>query len=66
MNNKIKEFLSEYGIPYDINEINKRNSDIIENNPVVIYNKINKIINDHYNTFYYNSKSYITLNINSE
>ncbi|KAG4082103.1 hypothetical protein H8356DRAFT_1754574 [Neocallimastix lanati (nom. inval.)] len=63
---KIKEFLSEYGIPYDINEINKRNSDIIENNPVVIYNKINKIINDHYNTFYYNSKSYITLNINSE
>jgi len=44
---KTKEFLGEYGIPYDINEIKKRNNDIIENNPVVIYNKINKIINYH-------------------
>ncbi|KAG4091527.1 hypothetical protein H8356DRAFT_1707225, partial [Neocallimastix lanati (nom. inval.)] len=31
---KTKEFLGEYGIPYDINEIKKRNNDIIENNPV--------------------------------
>ncbi len=63
---KIKEFLGGYGIPYDINEVNKRNSDIIENNPAVIYNKINKIIKDHYNTFYYNLDSYINLNIDSE
>ncbi|ORX35515.1 hypothetical protein BCR36DRAFT_375820 [Piromyces finnis] len=34
---KIISFLGEYGIPYDINDINKRISDITENNPVVMY-----------------------------
>ena len=39
---KIKSFLAEYGIPYNINDINKRVSNVTESNPVVIYNNINK------------------------
>ncbi|ORX80873.1 hypothetical protein BCR32DRAFT_245325 [Anaeromyces robustus] len=62
---KIKQFLSEYGIPYDINDINKRNGDISENNPVVVYNMVNKIINAHYNALYFSYKIYINSNINN-
>ena len=64
--NKIKSFLAEYGIPYDVNDINKRISDISEYNPVVMYNRINKIINDHYNIMYFYEESYINSNINKE
>jgi len=64
--NKIKSFLNEYGIPYDINDINKHNSDTNENNPVVMYNNINKIINSHYNLMYFDLDSYINSNIDKE
>ena len=64
--NKIKTFLNEYGIPYDINDINKRKSDISENNPVVMYNNINRIIESHYNTMYFKHDSYINSNINKD
>ncbi|ORX78472.1 hypothetical protein BCR32DRAFT_301659 [Anaeromyces robustus] len=63
--NKMKQFLSEYGIPYDINDINKRNGDISEYNPVVVYNKINKILNDHYNILYFNYDAYINSNVDN-
>jgi len=60
---KIKSFLAEYGIPYDINDINKRISDVTENNPVVIYNNTNKIIEAHYNIMYFSFDAYINSNI---
>ena len=60
---KIKSFLAEYGIPYDINDINKRVSDVTENNPVVIYNNISKIIEAHYNIMYFSYDAYINSNI---
>jgi len=60
---KIKSFLAEYGIPYDINNINKRVSAVTENNPVVIYNNINKIIDAHYNIMYFSYDVYINSNI---
>lgn len=64
--NKIKSFLAEYGIPYDINDINKRASDISEYNPVVIYNKVMKIINSYYNIMYFTYDAYINSNVNKE
>ena len=64
--NKIKSFLGEYGIPYDINDINKRMNDITENNPVVMYNNINKIIDTHYNIMYFSYDAYINSNVNKE
>lgn len=64
--NKIKSFLEEYGIPYDISDINKRNNVTSENNPVVIYNNINKIISSHYNLMYFAYDSYINSNIDKE
>ncbi|ORX41594.1 hypothetical protein BCR36DRAFT_375213 [Piromyces finnis] len=63
---KIISFLGEYGIPYDINDINKRISDITENNPVVMYNNIINVINSHYNIMYFSYDSYINSNINVE
>jgi len=60
---KIKLFLAEYGISYNINDINKRNSDVSENSPVVMYNKINNIIDSHFNTMYFYYDAYIQNNI---
>jgi len=60
---KIKSFLAEYGIPYNINDINKRVSNVTESNPVVIYNNINKIIEAHYNIMYFSYDAYINSNI---
>lgn len=59
----IKSFLSEFGISYNINDINKRNNDISEYNPVVMYNKINKIIESNYNTLYFYHDAYINSNL---
>ena len=64
--NKIKSFLAEYGIPYDINNINKRVSNINENNPIVMYNNINKLIDNHYNMMFFSYDTYINSNINKE
>ncbi|ORX51119.1 hypothetical protein BCR36DRAFT_447088 [Piromyces finnis] len=63
--NKVISFLSEYGIPYDVNDINKRINDVTENNPVVMYNKINNIINNHYDVMYFSYDAYINSNINN-
>ncbi|KAG4094082.1 hypothetical protein H8356DRAFT_1293724 [Neocallimastix lanati (nom. inval.)] len=61
---KIKSFLAEYGIPYNVNDISKRKTDISENNPVVVYNQINKIIDSHYNTMFFTFENYINSNVN--
>jgi len=63
---KIKSFLTEYGIPYDVNNINKRMNNITESNPVVMYNNINKIIDAHYKMMYFSYDAYINSNINKE
>jgi len=62
--NKIKSFLGEYGIPYDINDINKRVNDVTENNPIIMYNNINKIIDIHSNNMYFLYDAYINSCIN--
>ena len=61
--NKIMSFLEEYGISYDIN---KRVKDITENNPVVTYNNLNKLIADHKNTMYITYESYANAIKNTE
>jgi len=41
----------------------KELSDVTENNPVVIYNNINKIIEAHYHIMYFSYDAYINSNI---
>jgi len=62
--NRIKSFLEEYGITYDINDINKRINDITENNPVIMYNNVNKTIDNHNNNMYFLYDEYINSSIN--
>ncbi|ORX60882.1 hypothetical protein BCR36DRAFT_578954 [Piromyces finnis] len=63
---KIEHLLSEYGIPYDVNEINKKVKIVNENNPIVIYNNVDKVINSHYNLMYFHYNEYIKSKINKE
>ena len=41
-------------------------NDISENNPIVMYNNINKVIDTHYNMMYFFYDAYINSNINKE
>ncbi|KAG4093222.1 hypothetical protein H8356DRAFT_949355, partial [Neocallimastix lanati (nom. inval.)] len=65
---KIKSFLAIHSILYNVNDFSKRKTDISENNHIVVYNQINKIIDSHYNimffTFDFCTNSSVKIKIN--
>jgi len=57
--NRITDMLNSYGIPYNVDQINKGKKDCSDSNPIVTVSKINDILYNHNNVMFFIKDDYL-------